>query len=135
MPQYAQKTGKRLFLQPSFFEYGQPSLFSSDTRKYDVYFHYPWSQDDKIEIDLPPGYALDNAEKPSPFSADEVSQYKIDLGITKDNRTLILHREFFFGGGGNMLFQRSGYSQVKLLFDQLHKSDEHTITLKQTATN
>jgi hypothetical protein len=135
VPQYAQKTGKRLFLQPSFFEYGQPSMFSSDTRKYDVYFHYPWSQDDKIEIDLPPGYALDNAERPSSFSADQVSQYKIDLGITTDHRTLILHREFFFGGGGNMLFKRSAYSQVKLLFDQLHKSDEHTITLKQAATN
>jgi hypothetical protein len=133
VPQYAQKTGKRLFLQPSFFEYGQPSMFSSATRKYDVYFHYPWSQDDKVEIDLPAGYALDNAERPGPFNAGNVSQYQIKLGITDDKRTLILHREFFFGGGGMMLFPQTGYSQIRLLFDQLHKNDEHTITLKQTA--
>jgi len=135
VPQYAQKTGKRLFLQPSFFEYGQPSMFSSDTRRYDIYFHYPWSQDDKVEIDLPAGYALDNAERPGPFTAGTVSQYKISLGITNDQRTLMLHREFFFGGEGQMIFPQSGYKQVRGLFDQLHKNDEHTITLKQTAAS
>ena len=82
VPQYAQKTGKRLFLQPSFFEYGEPSLFSSASRKYEIYFHYPWSQDDQIEIELPPGYALDNAERPSPFGAQQVTQYKVSMGIT-----------------------------------------------------
>src|SRR4029078_12300917 len=29
VPNYAQKTGKRLFLQPGFFEYGSNPLFSS----------------------------------------------------------------------------------------------------------
>ena len=133
VPQYAQKTGKRLFVQPSFFEYGQPSMFSSATRKYDVCFQYPWSQNDELEIDLPPGYALDNAEKPAPFGSGDISQYKVNMGITNDQRTLILHREFFFGGRGILLFPQTSYSQVKLLFDELHKSDEHTITLKQSA--
>jgi hypothetical protein len=135
VPQYAQKTGKRLFLQPSFFEYGQPSMFSSATRKYDVYFQYPWSQDDQIEIELPPGYDLDNAEKPTPFSAGNVSQYKIDLGVTTDHRSLIMHRQFFFGGNYNVLFPQAGYLQLKNYFDQLQKNDEHTITLKLTASN
>ncbi len=135
VPQYAQKTGKRIFLQPSFFEYGEPSMFSSASRKYDVYFHYPWSQDDQIEIELPPGYTLDNAEKPGPFSAGNISQYKLDLGVTNDGRSLILHREFFFGGGGNLVFPPGSYSQVKSLFDELHKKDEHTISLKQTVAS
>jgi hypothetical protein len=133
VPEYAQKTGKRLFLQPSFFEYGEPSLFSSATRKYDVYFHYPWSQQDAVEIDLPAGYALDNAERPNPISAGSISQYKINIGVTKDQHKLVLHREFFFGGGGNIFFSQTSYSQLKALFDQLHKSDEHTISLKQAA--
>ena len=133
VPQYAQKTGKRLFVQPSFFEYGQPSMFSSATRKYDVCFQYPWSQNDELEIDLPPGYALDNPERPAPFGSGDISQYKVTMGITNDQRTLILHREFFFGGRGILLFPQTSYSQVKLLFDELHKSDEHTITLKQSA--
>jgi hypothetical protein len=135
VPQYAQKTGKRLFLQPSFFEYGEPSLFSSATRKYDIYFHYAWSQDDQVEFELPAGYALDNAERPSAFSAGDISAYKISIGVTKDQRTLMLHREFFFGGGGSLVFPQTSYNQVKLLFDQLQKNDEHTITLKQTTAS
>ena len=135
VPQYAQKTGKRLFLQPSFFEYGEPSLFSSASRKYEIYFHYPWSQDDQVDIELPAGYALDNAERPAPFAAQTVSQYKISMGITKDQRTLSVRREFFFGGGGKLVFPATSYNQLKALFDLLHKSDEHTITLKQAAAS
>jgi Domain of Unknown Function with PDB structure (DUF3857) len=134
VPQYAQKTGKRLFLQPSFFEYGQQSMFSSSTRKYDVSFEYPWSQKDEVEIALPPGYELDNADKPGPFAAGEVSAYNLAMGVTNDTRTLILKRDFFFGGGGTLVFPQTSYAQVKNLFDQLHKNDEHTITLKQSAT-
>jgi hypothetical protein len=32
IPNYAQKTGKRLFLQPGFFEYGAAPMFSTATR-------------------------------------------------------------------------------------------------------
>ncbi len=133
VPQYAQKTGKRLFLEPSFFEYGEPSLFSSATRKYDIYFHYPWSHDDVVEFALPSGYGLENAEKPAPFGAGVISKYNVSLGVTPDHKTLVLHREFFFGGDGNLLFPHTAYDQIKLLFDQLHRNDEHTITLKQAA--
>ena len=132
VPGYAQKTGKRLFLQPSFFEYGEPALFPSATRKFDVYFHYPWTEDDDIEIILPAGFDLDNAEKPAPFGAGEVSQYEMKIAITTDHKTLVVHRKFFFGGGDHVLFPQSAYTQVKNLFDILHKNDEHTITLKQS---
>jgi hypothetical protein len=64
VPNYAQKTGKRLFFQPGFFEYGTSPLFSTATRKYDIYFHFPWSEVDDIEIELPKDFELDNAETP-----------------------------------------------------------------------
>ncbi|MBK8302265.1 MAG: hypothetical protein IPK98_02155 [Chloracidobacterium sp.] len=44
VPNYAQKTGKRIFFQPGFFEYGEKPLFSSSTRQYDIFFRYPWSK-------------------------------------------------------------------------------------------
>jgi hypothetical protein len=135
VPSYAQKTGKRLFLQPSFFEYGEPALFSSAARKFDVYFHYSWTEDDDIEIDLPAGFDLDNAEKPAPFGAGAISQYEMKIGVTSDHKTLVTHRKFFFGGGDHVLFPQTSYAQVKNLFDLLHKNDEHTITLKQIGAN
>ena len=48
IPNYAQKTGKRLFLQPGFFEYGSNPTFSSATRVHNIYFPYPWSEQDKV---------------------------------------------------------------------------------------
>ncbi len=69
VPGYAQRTGKRLFLQPAFFQKGLGALFASSTRKYPIYFHYGWSEDDKVTIKLPPGYAPDNPDSPAPINA------------------------------------------------------------------
>ena len=104
VPEYAQRTGKRLFLQPAFFQKGIAALFTSSTRKYPIYFHFPWSEEDKITISLPKGYALDNAESPAPIGAGEICRYTVKMGVTKDESTLIYNRSFFFGGNSTILF-------------------------------
>ena len=133
-PGYAQRTGKRLFLQPAFFQHGMAPLFATTGRKYPVYFHYPWSESDRVEIALPSGYKLDNAESPAPFSSGAISEYKPNLAITSDGKTLIYNRSFFFGGGGSILFPVESYGPVKNYFDTLHKQDNHTVALKLAAT-
>jgi hypothetical protein len=134
VPGYAQRTGKRLFLQPAFFQKGVGTLFPTSARKYSVYFRYPWSEEDTVSIELPAGFALDNAETPAPFGAGSVSQYEVRIGVSKDNRTLHYKRAFSFGGTGTILFPLQTYPQLKQLFDVLHERDNHTITLKQEAT-
>ncbi len=131
VPGYAQRTGKRLFLQPAFFQYGLGPLFPTSTRQHSIYFSYPWSEEDEVTIDLPAGYTLDNADAPAPFAARPISEYKPSLAVTKDGKTLVYKREFYFGGGDNILFPVTSYNQLKGFFDTLHKQDAHTITLKQ----
>jgi hypothetical protein len=137
VPGYAQRTGKRLFIQPAFFQYNIGPLFSTSERKHEIYFHYPWSEEDDVEIALPEGYALDNPNSPAPISANELSKYDVKLVATKDGRTLIYHRKFFFGGGATdmfrMRFAPSTYPILKNYFDVIHKQDGHTISLKQGA--
>jgi hypothetical protein len=135
VPGYAQRTGKRLFLQPAFFQHGNNPLFSASAREYPVYFHYPWREDDEVTIDLPEGFTLDNADAPAAFSGGPVGEYKPGIAVTKDGRTLIYRRNFFFGGGGIILFPATSYPQVKNFFDMLNKQDNHTISLKQAATS
>jgi hypothetical protein len=130
LPGYAQRTGKRLFLQPAFFQHGVGPLFATTDRKYPVYFHYPWSEDDRVEIGLPKGYALDNADAPAPFGSGSISDYKPSLGVTSDGKTLVYKRTFFFGG---VLFQVETYPLLKNYFDLMHKQDNHSIALKQGA--
>jgi hypothetical protein len=133
VPGYAQRTGKRLFLQPGFFQHGVGPLFPTSERKYPVYFHYPWSEVDAVTIDLPPGYALDNPDRPAPFAAGDLSKYDVQILTTKDGHKMVYRRNFFFGGGGGLYFPTEGYAQLKQYFDTLNKSDNHTITLKQVA--
>jgi hypothetical protein len=127
---YAERTGKRLFLQPGFFKKGVGLLFPTSERKHDVYFNYPWAEDDDITIELPAGYLLDNADAPGDLVFGEVGHCKFKLGVTQDQRTLSYKRQFRFTG---MLFPRDTYTNLKRVFDSVHQVDNHTITLKQGA--
>ncbi|MGB8507529.1 MAG: DUF3857 domain-containing protein [Pyrinomonadaceae bacterium] len=133
---YAQRTGKRLFIQPAFFQHGASALFSTSDRKNEVYFHYSWSEEDRVEITLPEGFALDNAESPAPFASGKITGYEPHAAVTKDGRTLVYTRKFFFdprSQGSVAIFPTTSYPQLKALFDQLHTQDNHTISLKQGA--
>lgn len=134
VPDYAQRTGKRLFFQPGFFTKGISALFSAGTRQYPIYFHFPWSEEDKITIDLPKGYALDNADRPAPINGGEISQHEIKMGITTDQTTLVYNRSFFFGNPDLLLFPVEKYDVLKQLFDEVSKADNHIITLKQVGS-
>ena len=134
VPGYAQRTGKRLFLQPEFFQHGVQPLFSGSNRRYAVYFSYPWSEEDQVTIDLPVGFSLDNADAPIGFGAGAVGDYKPTLAITTDGRTLVYKRNFFFGGADTIIFPVTSYGKLKNYFDGVHQSDNHTVTLKQAAT-
>lgn len=133
IPDYAQRTGKRLFLQPAFFQHGKPPMFATTDRKYPVYFHYPWAEDDHVEIDMPKGYALDNADAPAPFRSGDISEYKISLAASKDGSFVIYKRNFYFGGANSILFPVETYAALKNYFDMMHKQDNHSIALKQAA--
>jgi hypothetical protein len=138
VPGYAQRTGKRLFLQPGFFTHGQGPLFSAANRKYPIYFHYPWSEQDQITVELPAGFALDSADAPAPITPEMTSQIaaqKIKMGVTTDGHTLNYNRDFFFGAGNNILFPVTSYVPLKGLFDRFSQANDHTITLKQSAGN
>ena len=131
VPNYAQKTGRRLFLQPGFFEYGSQPVFSTADRKHPIFFHYPWTEHDEIEITLPKGFELENADAPQPLAdASRVSSHEIKMSYNKPSGVLRFDRMFIFGNNGVTLFQPQAYTAVKGLFDAFHKSDSHMLTLR-----
>jgi len=132
VPGYAQKTGKRLFLQPGYFEYGVTSPFTSSTRLYDVYFRHPWSESDQVEITYPAGFALESEDSPAPMAdPNNIGSLKIKIFLDKPNNKMTYAREFFFGGGGHVLFPKDAYPALKQLFDGFSRADAHTLTLRQ----
>ncbi len=134
IPAYAQRTGKRLFVQPSVFHSTRGAMFPTSTRVHPVFFTHPYMEKDIINIKLPAGFTLENPEAPQPFSAGEVSRYDVKLSVTKDKSMLIYERAFRFGGNGNIYFPRESYPQLKKYFDSIHEQDKHSIALKADAT-
>ncbi|HVG21287.1 MAG TPA: DUF3857 domain-containing protein [Blastocatellia bacterium] len=135
VPGYAQRTGKRLFLQPGFFQRGVLPRFPASGRTHGVYFRYPWSESDEIAIELPAGFELDNAESIGSMPLSDAGKYEAIVGITKDKRTLVYKRNFVFGSNGRLFFPAGDYGQLKRIYDVVHELDNHTITLKQGAAN
>ena len=132
VPGYAQKTGKRLFFQPGFFESGESPLFSSADRKFDIFFGYPWSESDKIEIKYPANFDLDNADSPSSVRDNgKIAMDDVSIKVDKTNSIVYYEREFFFGGGGKVLFKSAYYTPLKNLWDAINKTDTHQLSLKQ----
>jgi hypothetical protein len=107
-------------------------LFVSSARKYSVYFHFSWSEEDKVTITLPKGYVPENADSPAAINIPGICHYGVQLGLSKDALTLAYNRSFFFGNDKIMLFPEDGYAQIKRLFDQINSSDNHTVALKQS---
>jgi hypothetical protein len=131
IPNYGQRTGQRLFFQPGFFEFGVRPVFSEASRKHSIHFRYPWSEIDEIEIRLPAGFDLDNADQPAPVSdAKNIGSLKISMGINKGTNVMRYKREFHFGAG-YVLFPPESYAPLKRMFDAFHKADAHMVTLKE----
>jgi len=132
IPGYAPKTPRRLLLQPGFFEYGVEPIFTSSSRSYDIYFPYPWSEYDLVEIELPKGYSLENGDSPGTLT-DPGKIGSIDVRMQLDQTANVLHyvRRFYFGGANNIEFPVNAYPALKELFDRFHKASVHAVALRQ----
>ena len=129
---YAQKTGKRLLLQPVFFEYGVKPVFTSATRTNSVYFSYPWAEDDKIEIQLPDNFERESIVPPAPIDDPQgVGSLHVSLFTQNEQNLLKVDRQFHFGGGGNVIFPIKFYPAIKTMFDSFNRADSTVIMLKQ----
>jgi|HubBroStandDraft_6_1064221.scaffolds.fasta_scaffold96517_2 hypothetical protein len=127
---YAQRTGKRLLLQPLFFQRGVPPLFAAADRHYPVVFPYGWLEQDTVSITLPSGFALDNAGNPGPLDFGPPGSYQLKM-VVKDGHEFVCSRELVFGKGGYLTYPVETYAKVKGVFDEVHRRDDVTISLKQ----
>jgi hypothetical protein len=135
VPGYATRTARRILLQPAFFERNLPRRFTESTRKWDVYFHYGWSEEDEVTIDLPQGWELDQPTLPQDSSFGKIGSYRVEVQKTTDGRKLIYRRHFEFGRDQTLLLRADAYGQLKKVFDFIQEQDNYTIALKPVGNN
>ena len=136
VPGYATRTGKRIILQPAFFQRNVPPRFTENSRNWDVYFHFGWTEDDTVTIELPENWEVDRPAAPQSSSFPPVGAYSATLNVADDGRTLTWRRHFEWGRDKYLLFPVSGYLQIKKAFDLVEDMDNYTISLRpKTAAN
>jgi hypothetical protein len=132
IPTYAQRTGRRLFIQPFYFQRGSAPLFSAGERTHDIHFRHAWKETDRVTISIPEGYELDNPDSPGSLNLGAPGSYTLEMAIN-EARELVCVRELVFGRKGIFAFPKASYGQIKKVFDEIHRRDSHTLSLKQVA--
>ena len=129
---YAQRTGKRILLQPMFFQRGETPMFTASERKYPIRFHYGWEEHDKVTIELPEGFDLDHPEAPDSMTFGEPGGYNVRMAL-QPGRKLVCGRDLAFGKGGLLGYSAEIYPKLKHVFDEIQRRDDQTIALKVDA--
>ena len=130
IPGYAQRTGSRLFLTPGVFQKGIGPVFSAAGRTSDVYFPFAWSEEDDVTIEMPPGFELEQPERPSNIEAG-AARWALVMAMDQSQNRLVVKRSFAMGLTNTILFPQKTYPALKQFFDRVHAQDGHTLVLRK----
>lgn len=129
VPDFAEHTGSRLFLQPAVFRKGLPPLFQAATRTAPVLFDHHYTEFDDVTITLPEGFELEAGNAPDDLPLGPLGEYEISITLAKTSRQLHYQRKFSLHANAVAPKQ---YAILKHLFDGLYARDNHVLTLKRT---
>ena len=133
VPNYATRTGKRVLVQPSFFQFNIEPLFKSETRKHDIYFRYAWKEEDRISIVLPEGWSLDSPTAPQSIPLGDAGDYKVAVRLGEEGRKVIYERTMSWGLVPQAIYWPvKMYPNIKKAWEYIHEQDNHVLTLKTT---
>jgi hypothetical protein len=127
---YGQRTGKRVFFQPGFFQHGIAPRFTAPDRVHPVRFQYPFMEDDNVEIELPAGYTLESPEAPGGFKMEPVGEIKMSTGVTPDGRKVVVKRNLVWGDKSLLLFTKENYGPLKQAWDAINRADQYSLTVR-----
>ena len=128
VPDFAEHTGSRLFLQPAVFRKGLPPFFQAATRTSHVLFDHYYTEFDDVTITLPEGFELEAGNAPDDLPLGPLGEYEISITLAKTSRQLHYQRKFALHANAVAPKQ---YAILKHLFDGLYARDNHVLTLKR----
>jgi hypothetical protein len=132
VPNYSSRTGKRIFLRPNFFSRDAKPLFVSSERLFPASFDFPWSEQDEIEIEIPPDFTVENAESPTAMykDANQAGSDFVKISVNPNGK-IKCERKFVFGKNGQIYFPVESYPALKKSFDAFQKIDGALVSLRQ----
>ncbi len=123
-PQFATRTEKRLLVRPAQLSRRDEGLLTASRRTNNIYFDFPWSEHDRVEIEAPEGY------RPEALP----SAIEIDIGAAR-------YRASFTSEGGRVIYERrlivnainftvEQYDTVREFFNRVREADRTAISFR-----
>ena len=128
LPGFARRSGKHLLIPATLFPGRLRTVFTTDDRKYPIYFPYTFEEIDKAEIQVPDGFTVevipsgqDVKLSSTRFLTTRLSQ----AGRINLTRALVVNAIYF---------PVENYRDLKRFFEKLGSADEEQIVLQQGKT-
>lgn len=119
---YAQVSGKRLFIQPNLLSKSSLKL-QDDERQHDIDLMFEYRNIDTVEIAIPAGFVTEAMPQPVTF-ANKFAQYKINYKV--EGNKVLLTRLFERKAGR---FPKSDYKELVKMYADMYKADRGKIVL------
>jgi hypothetical protein len=119
---YAQVSGKRLFIQPNLLSKSRLKLIDEE-RQHDIDLIFEYRDIDTVEIAIPAGFVPEAMPQPVTFT-NKFAQYKINYKV--DGNKVLLTRLFERKAGR---FPKSDYKELVKMYADMYKADRGKIVL------
>lgn len=129
VPEFASVAGKRLLIPATLFKPKQNRIFKNGPRKYPVYYHYAFTEQDYLSIAVPKGYAIESAAAPQSVKAG-FGRYSSASSSPTPTR-LNTERTLLFDG---VFFQPDRYEELRDFFAKVQSADDSQSVLRQAQT-
>lgn len=122
-PNYAQISGKRIFINPNIMNRSRRRLHTDEKRKYDIVTVYEFEDIDSTEIKIPAGYQPE-AITPGTIVDSKFGRYTATIHV--ENNKIIYSRRLEKYSGR---WPATMYGDLVNFYEQLYKADNSRIVL------
>jgi hypothetical protein len=120
--------GRGWMIPSHLFQVNREPIFSAANRVNAVYFYYPWTETDEVQITLPQTATVEglphDEEIRLEFAVYRAQQREQPPNVILSRRDLVV---------GRSIFPPAMYKEVKDFFDKTRMSDDKPILLKETS--
>jgi hypothetical protein len=120
---YAQVTGKRIFINPDILTRSADKMSEEKNRRFGIEFKDEYKHIDSVQISIPPGYAIES-KSPDLEIAGKFGKYVQRTGISADKITYYRMREQYSGR-----FPAKDYAELVKFFNDIYNADHTAIVL------
>lgn len=120
---YANITGRRLFIVPNVMNRNTRKLTTDSTRKYPIRLDYEYKDIDSVEIELPKGYTAESIPQDVSITSN-FGKYNASVKFANDKLYYYRVIEHYSGS-----YPASEYAELVKFYEAIYKADRNKVVL------